>query len=463
MAVTQSTTCDNCDAVAPQGSSYIFPKEGWLGLGTGFGGRDFCSVSCVAAWATRTAARRGEVVIVDRAEVDELEGDWTAIMSTQGSIKKDASGKWSFVVDLASAGGKRKQAFRRGFATKKEAQAELTTLLGNQQRGTYVAPTRSALGQFLLDEWLPARRPSLRASTAASYEQMIRNYVAPTLGAAKLRAVDGAALNAFYGRLLREGRTETRRGLGAGLSPKTVRNVHGLLSRAFRDAVSWGRMHRNPCDAADPPRGGVTRDEGLDGRRTSPVRRLDEHSPVGWRVGTHRHDRDAQRRGARPSLVGCGPGGRSGHDRSTRVRFGKTIATSTPKTARGNRTVALGPAVSAGLRTWRRQQAADQLLMGAGWRNGEGLVVTVADRSAPNPEAFSNLFGKLVRTAGLPIIRLHDVRHSYATAALASGVPVKVVSQRIGHADVGVTLKIYAHVMPGDDIDAAVLADALLG
>lgn len=82
--------------------------------------------------------------------------------------------------------------------------------------------------------------------------------------------------------------------------------------------------------------------------------------------------------------------------------------------------------------------------------------------SPPNPKAFSNLFVSLDNRAGLPPIRLHDLRHSYATDALASGVPVKVVSQRIGHADVGVTLKVYAHVLPGDDEDAALRADSLL-
>jgi integrase len=71
------------------------------------------------------------------------------------------------------------------------------------------------------------------------------------------------------------------------------------------------------------------------------------------------------------------------------------------------------------------------------------------------------LDAKLVRAAGLPSIRLHDLRHSYATAALAAGVPVKVLSQRIGHADVGVTLAVYAHVLPGDDEDAARRAEAL--
>ena len=95
-------------------------------------------------------------------------------------------------------------------------------------------------------------------------------------------------------------------------------------------------------------------------------------------------------------------------------------------------------------------------------RAASGLVVTNVDGSAPNPESFSNLFAKLVAAADLASIRLHDLRHSYATAALAAGVPVKTLSQRIGHADVGVTLSVYAHVLPGDDEDAARRADALL-
>ena len=108
---------------------------------------------------------------------------------------------------------------------------------------------------FLLEEWLPARAPTLRPSTAASYERMIRNYVVPSLGGARLQQVTPSMLNALYGRLLSEGRSETRRGLGPGLAPKTVRNVHGVLTKAFRDGVRWGRILRNPCDAADPPQG----------------------------------------------------------------------------------------------------------------------------------------------------------------------------------------------------------------
>jgi integrase len=147
--------------------------------------------------------------------------------------------------------------------------------------------------------------------------------------------------------------------------------------------------------------------------------------------------------------------------RSTRIRFGKTTATSTPKTARGNRTIAIGPATLSALRAWKRTQTTERLQVGARWQGEHGLVVTNIDGAAPNPEGFSNLFARLVRAARLPSIRLHDLRHSYATAALAAGVPVKVLSQRIGHADVGVTLAVYAHVMPGDDEDAARRAEAL--
>ena len=135
---------------------------------------------------------------------------------------------------------------------------------------------------------------------------------------------------------------------------------------------------------------------------------------------------------------------------------------STPKTARGNRTIAIGPATAVALKAWKRMQTAERLQVGGGWQGEHGLIVTNVDGTAPNPEAFSNLFAKLVRAAGLPPIRLHDLRHSYATAALAAGVPVKVLSQRVGHADVGVTLTVYAHVMPGDDEDAALRADTLL-
>lgn len=303
---------------------------------------------------------------------------------------------------------------------------------------------------------------SLRPSTAAAYEQLIRNYVLPSIGGCRLQAVDGASLNRLYGELLTSGRTAARRNAGPGLSIKTVRNLHGVLTRAFRDGVRWGHLQRNPCDAADPPKG------------ASPEMKVwsaDELRQFSKSVASHRWAAvwallatTGMRRGEILGLrwTDVDLDARTVTIRSTRIRYKSTIATSTPKTARGNRTIAIGPAIASTLRGWKRQQTAERLLTGEAWADRDGLVVTNVDGSAPNPEAFSNLFVDLANRAGLPPIRLHDLRHSYATAALATGVPVKVVSQRVGHADVGVTLKVYAHVMPGDDEDAALRADSLL-
>lgn len=136
----------------------------------------------------------------------------------------------------------------------------------------------------------------------------------------------------------------------------------------------------------------------------------------------------------------------------------------TPKSTAGGRTISIDAGTMAALRQWKRQQAAERLAIGGAWRGDADLIVTETDGAPVHPQMFSRRFKAHAKACGLPAIRLHDTRHSYATVALAAGVPVKVLSQRLGHADIGVTLRIYAHVMPGDDEAAATLAaNAILG
>ena len=92
--------------------------------------------------------------------------------------------------------------------------------------------------------------------------------------------------------------------------------------------------------------------------------------------------------------------------------------------------------------------------MGPRWKDS-GLVFTWPDGRPLHPERFSKWFEQHARAVGLPKIRLHDVRHSYATAALAAGIPAKVVSERLGHATIAITLDVYSHVIPGMDAQAA--------
>ena len=134
---------------------------------------------------------------------------------------------------------------------------------------------------------------------------------------------------------------------------------------------------------------------------------------------------------------------------------------SEPKTAKGKRSLALDPATAAALREHRARQAEERLMVGPGWQDS-GLVFTWADGRPLHPERFSRWFERLAREAGLPKIRLHDVRHSYATAALAAGVPAKVVSERLGHANIAITMDTYSHVLPGMDEHAASVVARLI-
>lgn len=140
------------------------------------------------------------------------------------------------------------------------------------------------------------------------------------------------------------------------------------------------------------------------------------------------------------------------------------VVTFTPKTEKGRRTIALDPHTVAALRSYRVAQKEERILLGPDYANCDDLVFTKPNGSAIHAERFSAWFTQRCRKSGLPRVRLHDVRHSYVTALLADGVPLKVVSQRVGHASPMVTMTIYQHVLPGDDRAAAALgARAILG
>ncbi len=131
--------------------------------------------------------------------------------------------------------------------------------------------------------------------------------------------------------------------------------------------------------------------------------------------------------------------------RQTVIAVNHVPTLGTPKTAKGRRTISLDAAPVAALREHRKRQAAERLLMGTGWAD-RGLVFCRVDGGLLHPERFSRSFGDRVRQLGLQKVRLHDLRHGWATMALGAGVHPKVVQERLGHANIGVTLDVYSHV-----------------
>jgi integrase len=120
---------------------------------------------------------------------------------------------------------------------------------------------------------------------------------------------------------------------------------------------------------------------------------------------------------------------------------------STPKTDAGWRTIDLEPEVVTMLRAWRKQQTEERLLIGPAWAGGD-YVWTEADGSVLLPDSCAWWWEKAVKSSGLPRIRLHDIRHSWATNALQGGMNPVLVSERLGHAKVSVTLDVYSHAIP---------------
>jgi integrase len=379
----------------------------------------------------------------------------------RGSVRKRGSTwTWYLFIEPDPVTGRRRQRSKGGFRTKRECQEALNEALAALRTGTFVEPSQRTLGVFLVDEWLPAiRPPKMRPSTWLSYQKNVERHIVPVLGHLPLQRLTPAQLATFYRSLLEHGRQDGR----GGLAPKTIRNIHGTLHAALKDAVRWGYVARNVAAAADLPKGmlpemHVWSPEQL--RTFLDVVRNDRLYAA-WLLLATTGMRRGEVAGLRWVDVDLDAGRVS--PRRPRVVVNYEVVVSEPKTAKGRRSLALDPATVAALREHRVRQLEERLVVGPRWQDS-GLVFTWPDGRPLHPERFSRWFEQHARAAGLPKIRLHDVRHSYATAALAAGIPAKVVSERLGHANIAITMDTYSHVLPGLDAQAAgTVARLILG
>jgi integrase len=372
----------------------------------------------------------------------------------RGSIVKRGK-SYSVVLDLDAdpITWRRRQKWHSGYRTKREAAAALAELVSSVNRGAYVPKSRQTLAEYV-EEWLAAIEPTVRPSTHFSYARNMRLHLLPYLGSTPLAAVDPGALNGLYAHLLAEGRRDHGRG---GLSPRSVSYVHTITHRAFKDAVRWGRLVRNPADAADPPRATSSGSPDMVTWTAEQVRAFlhgvrDDRLGAAYLLLATTGMRRGEALGLRWSDVDLDAGRAA--IRQTLIAVNHVPTLGTPKTAKGRRTVSLDAATVAVLREHRKRQAAERLQMGEGWTD-LGLIFSRVDGGLLHPERFSKSFADRARQLGLPKIRLHDLRHGWATMALAAGVHPKVVQERLGHANTGITLDVYSHVTAGLHDDAA--------
>lgn len=373
---------------------------------------------------------------------------------SQGFVRKRGS-TWTYYFedDPDPSTGRRVQRSKGGFATKKDAQAALAEVTSELNKGRFVEPHRIRVGEFLTDRWLPSIKETVRFSTYDHYRRNAEIHVAPRIGGIQLANLTPVRINAFYTDLLASGRRDGK----GGLSPKSVRNIHVMLRKALADAHRWELVARNPVEQANPPANvrSAAREEfrtwtAPELRQFLDSMRGKKHFAAMYLAAT-----TGMRRGEVLGLRW-----RDVHFREGTISITQTLLSvayelrfSKPKTQRSRRSIAVDRATMEVLAAHRERAVAEAEFEGAG--EGDALVFSKPDGSPFHPDWFRQVFERQVARSDLPRIRFHDLRHTHATLALRAGVHPKIVSERLGHSSVALTLDIYSHAAPDIQAEAA--------
>jgi len=310
-------------------------------------------------------------------------------------------------------------------------------MLGDMDTGTIVSSSPITLREFM-DRWMEVANTKVRERTFDQYRWITENYICKTLGAYKLREIQAYQVQRFYTELLNR-----------NLSPRTVRYTHYVLSSALNQAVTWRLITHNPCAECDLPKQPrmemkyFTPEEVarfLETARTSkwyPLfllaietgMRPEEYFGLQWKDINFEEKTVTVRR----ALV---------------WRKGGGFVFTEPKTSRSRRCIPISATLLQSLKMHRRAQLEVRIKLGAAYQDHDLVFASEIGTGLMNRNINRRHFRPLMKLAGLPQIRLYDLRHTTATMLLLLGENPKVVSERLGHASVTLTLDTYSHVLP---------------
>lgn len=315
---------------------------------------------------------------------------------------------------------------------------------------TRVDAVRSlTFGAYLTSQWLPAKKLHLATSTYRGYERNVQLHVLPVLGTVSIRRLRYQQIEALYDTLLHP--TE-----GKGRSPKTVYEIHLIIKGALADALRRGLVTRNVAVVARAPKQrslqriegvSLTEDELRQLMRTAVGHRL---FPLYWLTAMTGMRRNEVLGLKWPDIDFAK---KRLHLNRGLVAVGYEVHQTRGKTKTARRTIALDDTTLTILAGWQAFQAAEFAAVGIS--NDEGWVFTDGDGEPMHPHAVYEAFRRIVHNADVPTIRFHDLRHTHGSLLIKDGIPVKVVSERLGHANIAFTMQTYQHVLPGMQADAA--------
>jgi integrase len=428
-----------------------------------------------------------------------------------GSVNQRGN-KWSYSFDGPpdSLTGERQRIRKSGFDDEEEAWDALSKARTELLSGVHAKASKRTVAEFF-EEWLPRNRGNVDVTTADNYETLARAYVIPVIGKRRLQEVDTLMIASLYQHLLENGRKKvdtqfpmfeiwrevTKRGekisprelaakvgvsysgaakaikrfqggqvpkpTAAGLAKKSVASVRIMLKSAFADAMVWKYVTHNPTIGVKGPklerRGHNTWTPAQLSRFLTTVK--SERLYAMWVLVATTGMRRSEIAGLR--FTGLDIAGRSLTVRNTRVVSGGKVHDGFGKSARSRRRMSLDRATLKVLGEHVRMVTEERKTWGASYQDHE-LVFCWENGRPIYPDTITEQLGRLAAHAGLPPLTLHELRHTYATAALRAGVHPKIVSSRLGHATVAFTLDTYTEDI--EDLDEAAaqeISDLFMG
>jgi integrase len=349
----------------------------------------------------------------------------------EGSIYQRKDGRW--VASLSIDGHKRKDLYGK---TRKEVQEKLKIALREQQQGTLITTPQQTVEQFLT-QWLESHRLAVRIRTYERYEQFVRLHLIPSLGHIKLDKLTVQHVKNLYVTLEKK-----------QLSTTTLNTLHNMLHKALVDAVKWGLLMRNVCDAI-----------------TAPKRERHEIKPLTMEQAKQLLSAAKGQTLEALWVLALTTGMRRGEILALKwqdINFdqamvqvrriftrapGRTFIEADPKTEKSKRSIMLTSIALDALKVHRRSQLETRLQAGSAWKDSD-LIFCTSLGTPLHPNWVLAQFKKLLTRTGLPDMRFHDLRHSIATLLLSMGIHPKVVQELLGHNRIQETVDTYSQVLP---------------
>ena len=365
----------------------------------------------------------------------------------KGSIRQRSKGTWEIFYDMGAdpITGRRRQKSQTVKGTKRDAQRILREVLLSVEQGSYVKPNKITLGEWL-SQWLKDYvSMNTTDRTQESYRYIVEGHLIPSVGKVILADLQPQHIQSYYAEKLSNGRADGE----GGLSARSVVYHHRILSKALNYAVKMGMVVRNVANLVEPPR---VKKVTMNTLSTEEVTRfLEAAKETDYYVFFATLLYTGLRRGELLALrwrnLDLIKGNLTVVETAYKLGNGDYIIKE-PKTAHSRRSVTLSTSLIELFRAYRIDQELLRIQLGVSL-NADDFVFIRPDGSPLNPSAVSLAFRRITHKAGLKDIRIHDLRHTHATLMLQAGVNPKVVSERLGHASISITLDIYSHVLPG--------------